>query len=339
MFKHLSLSPILMVSSIVVLLVVVLLVIVLGVQFTAEEKMTYSHQEQALSKPPEAAPYSDIDHESVEANKLEQIKARSLQSKSTQQFSDPNSEDTNSFSNLDDESLLNISDLLENSLVPVFLANGNAGEKAAALDVFISRLPEGLNESDFKAINTLLRDYLPYDLADELTKAAHEKYRSHEQQQAYLVATLPDNTFPKTMAEQIAIARHLESLQVANEINDDTQADLEPSHELTDWKKMEEKLQEIASSPNASEQAIHQVIADEYDSNIADDYIELSVSEKQWQERYAAFLVEKIIIIESGLSAEDKAEQVETLIKEHYQENEWAAARGYDEMMQAQPES
>lgn len=245
------------------------------------------------------------------------------------------SSSTNSFSILDDESLLNISDILENSLVPTFLNTSESVNKSldknAAIDVFVSRLPEGLTNDDFQKVNALLRDYLPYDLADIIAQQTQEKYRLNEQEQAYLSSVLANEASPKTMEEQIVIAKHLESLK-GNALPQDSEENLEPSPAYSDWQKTEEKLGKIASSSSNAEQDIRQVIAEQYNSQVADDYIELSSIEKQWQEKYAVFLEEKNIITASGLSEADKAEQIESLIQQHYDESEWAAARGYDSL-------
>jgi hypothetical protein len=245
----------------------------------------------------------------------------------------------NAFSLLDDESLLNISDILENSLVPTFLSNIESTEQhfdqKAALDVFVSRLPEGLNDTVFQQINSLLRDYLPYDLADGLIQEIEEAYHLSEQEQAYLSSELAHHKLPEKMAEQVAIATHLASLQgesVQQEL------DSEPSKAYSDWQKTQDKLEKIQYSSNDSLQGIHEVIKHEYGSEVADDYLELSATEKQWQEKYAVFLEEKNIISRSGLSDDDKTEQIERLIQQHYEENEWAAVRAYDGVIQNQVE-
>jgi hypothetical protein len=247
----------------------------------------------------------------------------------------------NLFSSLDDESLLNVSDILENSVVPTFLSNiENADQRfqqKAAIDVFVSRLPEGLADSDFQQINSLLRDYLPYDFADNLIQEIQATYRLNEQEQDYLSSSLANNKSPETMAEQIAIAKHLESLKGESD-QQELEQDSEPSKVLLDWQKTQEMLEKIQSSSNDPNQDMHETIKHKYGSKVADDYLELSGIEKQWQEKYAVFLDEKNIISESGLSDEDKAEQIESLIQQHYEENEWAAVRAYDEMMQSQAE-
>lgn len=242
----------------------------------------------------------------------------------------------NSLSLLDDESLLNISDILENSLVPAFSRNSTAldnhFEQKAAIDVFVSRLPEGLSDLDFQQINSLLRDYLPYDLADTLVQEVEQSYRLNEREQAYLSSALANTKSAETMAEQIVIAMHLAKLK-GEEVQQEPEIDLEPSEAFLNWQKTEEKFKQIQSISTDPNQDIHEVIKDEYGSEVADDYVELANAETQWVEKYSAFLVEKNIISESGLSEQDKAEQIEDLIHQHYQENEWAAARAYDEMM------
>lgn len=244
----------------------------------------------------------------------------------------------NSLSLLDDESLLNISDILENSLVPAFSRNSTAldnhFEQKAAIDVFVSRLPEGLSDLDFQQINSLLRDYLPYDLADTLVQEVEQSYRLNEREQAYLSSALANTKSAETMAEQIVIAMHLAKLK-GEEVQQEPEIDLEPSEAFLNWQKTEEKFKQIQSISTDPNQDIHEVIKDEYGSEVADDYVELANAETQWVEKYSAFLVEKNIISESGLSEEDKAEQIEDLIHQHYQENEWAAARAYDEMIRS----
>tara|TARA_R110001592_G_scaffold71444_2_gene218438 strand:+ start:5231 stop:6283 length:1053 start_codon:yes stop_codon:yes gene_type:complete len=243
----------------------------------------------------------------------------------------------NSFSSLDDESLLNISDSLENSLVPAFLSIGEElnveFEQKAARDVFVSRLPEGLGDSDFQQINSLLRDYLPYDMADSLAQKIEQTYRLNEQEQAYLSTALENNKSPETMDEQIAIAKHLASLK-GEETQQETNS--EPSQALSTWQKIQEKLENIQSNSNNPELDIHAVLSKEYGSEVADDHLELFNIENQWQEKYAVFLEEKNIISQSGLSEDDKAEQIESLIQQHYEENEWAAARSYDKLINLQ---
>ena len=239
-----------------------------------------------------------------------------------------------SLSMLDDESLLIISDIIENSVIPAFLDDRQNTEtlnnKNAAIDVFVSRLPDGLAAEDFQKIKALFRDYLPYDIADNLAKDSEEKYRLNEQEQIYLSRTLQSNTLPETMERQIEIAKHLESLKGEQQ---ETKINTEPSQAHSDWQKTQEKLKKIQSSSDTPEQDIYDVLEEEYGAQVADDYLELSNTEKEWQEKYAIFLAEKNIISESGLSDEDKSEQIESLIQQHYDESEWAAVRAYDEMM------
>jgi hypothetical protein len=241
---------------------------------------------------------------------------------------------------LDDESLLNISDVLENSLVPVYLNNseslGNSVEQKVAIDIFVSRLPEGLGNFDFQKIKVLLRDYLPYDLADSLALEVEKTYRLDEQEQIYLSSMLANNKAVKTMAEQIAIANHLVSLK-GGEIQQDS--NFEPSQALSTWQKTQEKIEKIQSTAYNPNQEIYAAIELEYGSTVADDYLELSNIETMWQEKYAIFLGEKNLISKSGLSEEDKVDQIDSLIRQHYEENEWAAVRAYDAMMSEQPDS
>lgn len=255
--------------------------------------------------------------------------------------STPDLESKNILSLLDDESLLNISEILENSLVPAFLNDSEAlnnFEQKAAIDVFVSRMPDDLSNSDLQQINSLLRDYLPYDLADTLAQKIEQSYQLHQREQAYLSSALANNKSAETMAEQIVIAMHLDRLK-GEEFQHESELDPEPSEAFLDWQKTEEKFKQIQSTSTDPNQDIHEVIKGEYGSEVADDYLELANAETQWAEKYSAFLAEKRIINEAGLSEEDKAGQIENLIKQHYQENEWAAAKAYDAMMQASPDS
>lgn len=52
--------------------------------------------------------------------------------------------------------------------------------------------------------------------------------------------------------------------------------------------------------------------------------------QKDWNRRYQAFRQQKEIILAAGLSAADKAIQVEALLQQHYDANEMAAAKAYD---------
>ena len=257
------------------------------------------------------------------------------------QYSTLDATANNPLSSLDDESLLNVSDVLENSLVPVFLSNSEAldirFEQKAAIDVFVSRLPEDLSDSDFQKINSLLRDYLPYDVADILAQKIEQTYQLHEREQAYLSSALANNKSAETMTEQILIGMHLASLK-DEEVQQEPEFDLEPSEAFLDWQKTEEKFKEIQSTSTNPNQDIHEAITHDYGAEVADDYLELANAELQWIEKYDAFLIEKSIIRDSGLSETDKTEQIESLIQQYYQENEWAAARAYDAMMQARPE-
>ncbi len=235
---------------------------------------------------------------------------------------------------LDDQSLLNLSDIIENSVVPVFLDQYDTAttlmDKNAAIALLVSRLPEELVSQDFQEIKVLLRDSLPYDIADSLAQKSEEKYRLNAQEQAYLSNVIQNKATPASMEEQIAIAAHLQSLKTEQEgvdFND------EPSQAFSDWQKTQERLEKIQASSNASEEDIHQALKVEYGAQVADDYLELSNSEKQWQEKYTVFLKEKNIISNSGLSDADKTAQIESLIRQHYDEKEWAAARGYLDLM------
>src|SRR5690606_9144256 len=133
------------------------------------------------------------------------------------------------------------------------------------------------------------------------------------------------------MAEQITIAEHLDSLK-GEIVQEELEPDMNNNQALSDWQQTEEQLKEIQASSAEPNQDMHHVLTEKYGSNVADDYLELSSIEKQWQEKYAIFLIEKNIISESGLSEEDKAEQIENLIKQHYDKNEWAAVRAYDDL-------
>lgn len=266
-------------------------------------------------------------HKSVEI-----LTAESLSSTS----SSSDLESKNSLPLLDDESLFNISDILENSFVPTFLSDSdaldNSFEQKAAIDVFVSRLPDDLSESDLQQISSLLRDHLPYDLADTLAQKIQQSYQLHQREQAYLSSALANNKSAETMAEQIVIAMHLDRLK-GEAFQLESELDPEPSEAFLDWQKTEEKFKQIQSTSTDPNQDIHEVIKDEYGSAVADDYLELANAEAQWVEKYSTFLSEKRIISEAGLSEEDKIGQIENLIQQHYQENEWAAARAYDEMM------
>tara|TARA_R110002167_G_scaffold30450_4_gene100841 strand:+ start:611 stop:1606 length:996 start_codon:yes stop_codon:yes gene_type:complete len=233
-------------------------------------------------------------------------------------------------SSLDDESLLIISDILENSLIPVFLSNSDGleygFEQKAAIHVFVSRLPEGLLDADFQQINSLLRDYLPYDTADRLTLKIQQTYQISQREQAYLSGALVNNKAVVTMAEQMAIAEHLQKLkgeEVLHEIES------EPSQALSDWQKTQEKIEQIRLNSDDPELEIHNALSEEFGSQVADDYFELANSEIQWMEKYDVFLNEKNIISESGLSEEEKERQIESLMQQYFQENELDAARGY----------
>lgn len=52
--------------------------------------------------------------------------------------------------------------------------------------------------------------------------------------------------------------------------------------------------------------------------------------QQEWEQRYEAFRAQKQIILASGLAEQDKAQQIETLLQQHYDKNELAAARAFD---------
>lgn len=336
--------------QIIVSAVLLFIIVILGVKLSSDDnqqKSIHAENEHPQNKTKQslessAKPITEDDHSQQPTTSSGKIIEFStvLSQKSNSADLDP--APNQSFSSLDDESLLNISDVLENSLVATFLNNNETSDQAfeqkAAIDVFVSRLPDGLSDSDFQQINALLRDYLPYDLADSLIHQVEEIYRLNEKEQAYLSTALANNKSPETMAEQIAIAKHLESLK-AGGIQQESEHQIEASQEYLAWQKTEAKLEKIESSSTDLQENIHQTISEEYGAEVADDYLELSDIEIKWKEKYAVFLEEKSIISESGLSEEDKAEQIESLIQQHYEESEWAAARGYDEMMQGPPGS
>lgn len=244
------------------------------------------------------------------------------------------SDSDNSFLSLDDESLLIISDRLENIVAPAFLRDNEEVDsrtnKNTALDIFVTSLPEGLSSTDFQEINTLLRDYLPYEIADNLALQAEEQYLVHQQEQEYLSSVLSNGRALESMDEQIAIAKQLTILK--GELAD-SEVDVETSDALLAWQKTLNILEEIQSTSSNPEQDRHNRLSEEYGEKVANDYLELAAIEAQWTDKYEAYLVERNIISEAALSDDDKQEQIESLIKQHYDENEWAAVRGYDQIM------
>ena len=248
------------------------------------------------------------------------------------------SDSDNSFLALDDESLLIISDRLENIVAPAFLRDNEEVDsrtnKNTALDIFVTSLPEGLSSTDFQEINTLLRDYLPYEIADNLALQAEEQYLVHQQEQEYLSSVLSNGRAPESMDEQIAIAKQLTILK--GELAD-SEVDVEPSDALLAWQKTQHKLEETQSTSSNPEQDRHNRLSEEYGEKVANDYFELAAIEAQWTDKYKAYLVERNIISEAALSDDDKQEQIESLIKQHYDENEWAAVRGYDQIINQLP--
>ena len=240
----------------------------------------------------------------------------------------------NSYPSIDDESLSIIISRVENIVVPAFLHESEELDtltnQSTALDIFASSLPEGLSSTDFQEINSLLRDYLPYDVADRLALQAEEKYLLNQQEQAYLSGVLSNGSTPDSMDEQIAIAKQLTILK--GELAD-SEVDVETSDALLAWQKTLNILEEIQSTSSNPEQDRHNRLSEEYGEKVANDYLELAAIEAQWTDKYEAYLVERNIISEAALSDDDKQEQIESLIKQHYDENEWAAVRGYDQIM------
>lgn len=238
----------------------------------------------------------------------------------------------NNLLSLDDEALISLHDVLENSFVPVFVDSAdseNSLDQQAAIDILLSRLPENMGRDAFLQLNSLMRDYLPYDLADSLTTQIQTDYLIEAKQQAYL----QQQGQVESMEQQVAMAEHLQKLSVSNDTTEVQNQAI--STELAEWQAFENILKHKGDDVQDNTR-IRELITNSYDQRVADDYIELSEIENDWLQRYALYQAEKQVIVQSGLSQADKAEQIEALIQQHYEEKEWAAVRGYDELMASQ---
>lgn len=231
------------------------------------------------------------------------------------------------------------------SLLPLFEFDFKIDSKRkAALDVFVSKMPEGLSQEELINIAQLVNEHIPGEPGLLLGEALVRLYELNVETEALLKSVSP----PGTEQEFIELRTRLENLRTTylghelallmdgrfqSEDDDFTEEQyIDDSETLSTVGDMVEKL----SAEGLAEDQIFNQVAFAYGDDAADNYQELKDVQKHWMERYQNYLDEKRIIMEAGLDRHEKSRQIEDLLATHYGVNELQAAKAFDELMSTQ---
>lgn len=250
---------------------------------------------------------------------------------------------TSSFSNQYREDVLDES--FYSMLLPLFEFDFKIDSKRkAALDVFVSKMPEGLSQEELINIAQLVNKNIPGEPGLLLGEALVRLYELNVETEALLTSVSP----PGSEQEFIDLRTRLEDLrttylgdELARLMDGRFQSDdddfteeqyIDDSETQSTVGDMVEKL----STQGLAEDQIFNQVAFAYGEDAADNYLELKEVQNQWMERYQNYFDEKRIIMEAGLDRHDKSLQIEDLLARHYGANELQAAKAFDELMSTQ---
>ncbi len=218
-----------------------------------------------------------------------------------------------------------------------------------ALDIFISRLPSKLTDTELKQILSQIQANTEDTLGQQLGLTINRMYTLQQAEDSFIQSIqAPSN--PEEMNKintQLALLRLEilgevlnkvfypdEQIELSKQFNTDSGSDT-PNEKKSPETNHEEPVQWLnkLSKEGLTDAEIDRLVTEKYGEQTSSSLKNLQAVEDEWFERYLKFSEEKRYIQEAGLSDEDKTVQIEALLKAHYSLEELKGAAAFDKLM------
>lgn len=215
-----------------------------------------------------------------------------------------------------------------------------------AIEVFISRLPDNLSSEELNMLGNYLNAYQENHLLtlDHLNSPEHLGNAEHNL--GLIVTRLYSLKRQEThLLESAEPPADIEQTQALNDRMEQLRTPAlgdELKHEI--YSENQERPNELSPDKPADliNELRHEGISDEQIRIQIDERLShqngqnlkrLQSIEETWMRRYLSFLEDKQIILDAGLSEEDKALQIHKLYSKHYSDQELEAAIAFDKLV------
>ncbi|MFV1872262.1 MAG: lipase secretion chaperone [Oleiphilus sp.] len=218
----------------------------------------------------------------------------------------------------------------------------------AALDIFISRLPDKLSDAELNLLVKQIQAHADSDSGDQLGLTINRLYKLRQAEDSFIQSLSPPSN--QEDMNQINTELALLRLRILGEALNAKLHPPEPAKATptapsethntnTSGENVNQETGQWINSlskQGLTDDEINQLIAEKYGNDTSASLQKLQAVEDEWLQRYLKFSEQKSYIVESGLSEEDKAEQIEALLKVHYSAEEFKGAAAFDKLMSEQ---
>ncbi len=217
-----------------------------------------------------------------------------------------------------------------------------------ALEIFISRLPTQLSDAELLQLIETLQVNEETVLPHFLNQTIERLYTLKQAEDAYLQSAKPPANSTEMQALQADLRALRERILGASlynaffpeapednslDTNNQTSAvEVTHSEQADSHANLGEWIDNLENS-GLSQAEINQKISEKYGLDTVENLKKLQAVETEWLMRYLRYIEDKRYIMQAGLTDEDKEIQIRELIKQHYAEAEYEAARAFDKMM------